>query len=73
MPRTRAIVTTSTANPTDTTAVPRNFCVLFRPSERRRRTFMKSSRKPTAPNPTAASTRARPVEVNRCAVTREAR
>ena len=31
---------TRTAKPTETIAVPRNFCDFDRPSERRRRTFM---------------------------------
>ncbi len=67
------VMTTKTANPTDTTAVPRNFCHLFSPSDRRRRTFVKSSRKPTRPKPTAANTSARPVAVNRWAERRDAR
>ena len=48
---------------TDTIAVPANFCSFVRPSERRLRTFMKSSRNPTSPNPSAASTSATPAAV----------
>ena len=64
---------TSTANAIDTTAVPPNFCAFVSPSERCRRTFMKSSRNPTTPKPTVANTSATPVTVNRWAVTRDAR
>ena len=49
---------------TETTAVPRNFCDFDRPRDRRLRTFMKSSRNPTTPNPAAANNRARPADVN---------
>ena len=64
---------TSMANPIETIAVPTNFCAFVSPSDRRRRTFVKSSRKPTIPKPTAASTSASPVAVNRWVVSRDAR
>ena len=68
-----ATCVTSIAKMSDTKAVPPNFCAFVRPSERCRRTFMKSSRNPTTPKPTVANTSAMPVTVNRCAVTRDTR
>ena len=49
--------TTTAANRTDTTAVPKNFWNFDRPSERSLRTFRKSSRNPTIANPTAANSK----------------
>ena len=65
--------TTTAANRTDTTAVPKNFWNFERPSERSLRTFRKSSRKPTIANPTAANSKARPAGVRCWKVNRDAR
>ena len=67
------VATTIAANPRETRAVPRNFCHFVKPSDRRRRTFVTSSRNPTIPNPTAASTSAIPDTVKRCVVMRDTR
>jgi hypothetical protein len=64
---------TISAKITETIAVPRNFCDLDNPSDRRRRTFKKSSRNPTTPNPTAANRSANPAGVKRWNVKRDAR
>ena len=50
-------------NSTETMAVPANFWIFVSPRERRFLTFMKSSRKPTTPNPAAAKTSATPAGV----------
>ena len=60
VPVTSAYRITITPKSTETTAVARNFCDFVSPSDRRRRTFVKSSANPTTPNPTAASTNASP-------------
>ena len=52
--------------------MPRNFCDFDSPSDRRRRTFVKSSANPTSPNPAAANTSASPLAVGRPDVNRVA-